>query len=162
MEHFFNEWQTAIPAFFIPIGVLAAATYVRKQFHRVWSPAADVYVLLLTAEFGTMWEHKRFSASLWGVDVVQATLLLVVFTLILLLYSLFAEKDIIEFYAWSETEKELQKRNLPLGNPGPPYPSDKMIVLWIAGIALIAGQISLLLSHPDTPQKISVVTEQRQ
>ena len=127
-----------LPALLAPLSVAIVVVMCRKQFHDLWTPAVDVFAVLLASEFVLLYEHDRLRTPAIGVDLLHGIFLLLCFTLPLFVGALIVENKVIDFYFYKKG-KRARKRT---------------ILLWASAITIFAGQIALLLG----PKAQSVVS----
>jgi hypothetical protein len=130
LQQLYLYWDIFLPALMVPLSIAIVVLMIRETFHSVWTPAVDVFAILLASELVILFEHKRLGEPAIGVDLIEGVVILLCITLPLLVGSLIVEKLVIRFYFFHKVGSKARKRTL---------------LLWASAVTIFAGQLALLL-----------------
>ena len=121
-----------LPALLAPLSIAIVVLMLRKQFHDLWTPAVDVFAVLLASELVLLYEHDRLRPPAIGVDLIHGLMVLLTITFPLLIWSLVVEFKVIDAYIKIKKKAERQVT----------------VLLWASAVTVLAGQLALLLGPP--------------
>jgi len=126
-------------SFAIPLSIALIVLFSRKELHDLWTPAVDVFAVLLTSEGILLYDqyNHHILGRAFGMEPIVGFTLLLTITAPLLILALFVERAVIRIYVirrWLRTTRV--SRTSFYWTYG----------LWAAAVGIFGTQILFLLS----------------
>lgn len=140
-------WNVLLPAFVIPFLVVSIPIMLRKHFHDLWTPAVDVFAVLLAAEVLLLIDHGKLPQRVFGADLVGVLAVLLIVTASLLILSLVVEDVVIRAFLIRQW-----LRGARVGRRS----SRWAVYLWAAAISIFGLHLVLFLGGSYQPTMFAI------